>query len=236
MPTEDVERVFDKFDKDIYLGEEKVKLARDLLRKVYSGFTSQKLLSLKNKNEEWILKKHLSTRERFPYYGELYKKLIWDFDETLTVIDLGCGINGFSYKFFKKKINYFGVEAIGQLVDLTDYYFKKEKINGKAVHLSLFELDKLKNLIKNIKKPKIIFLFKTLDSLEMIERNYSKKLLKEITPLVNFVIVSFATESMKKRERFRVNRNWILEFIKSNFDFKEDFNFGGERYIIFSKK
>ena len=48
-----------------------------------------------------------------------------------TVFDLGAGINGFSYGYFSKlgyNVSYTGVEAVGQLVNLTNYYFKAKKI------------------------------------------------------------------------------------------------------------
>ena len=115
------------------------------------------------------------------------------------------------------------------------FIFEKEKINGKAIHESLFELERIKRIIKQAKKPKIVFLFKTLDSLEMLEDDYSKKLLLEITPLVDMVVVSFATRSMISRKKFKVNRNWIVNFIKENFKLVDDFELGGERYIVFKK-
>ena len=65
----------------------------------------------------------------------------------------------------------------------------------------------------------------------MVEADYSKTLLKEITPLCDKIIVSFATRSMIKREKFKVNRKWILDFIKENFELIEDFEMGNERYI-----
>ncbi len=235
LPRKDVEAIFEKFDKQIYLDEEKIKLTRDLLRKVYSGFTSQKLLSIKNKDEGWVLRKHLSTRERLPFYEEVYKRILGNLGKNISVIDLGCGINGFSYKYFNKGVSYTGVEAIGQLVELQNYYFKKNKLNARAVHLSLFELEKIKKLIEQTKKPRIVFLFKTVDSLEMIEKDYSKKLLLGISKLADRIIVSFATQSMKKRTHFKVNRNWIISFIQENFKIIDDFVLGGERYIVFRK-
>ncbi len=99
--------------------------------------------------------------------------------------------------------------------------------------MSLFEIEKLKDLIKKSKKPKIVFLFKTLDSLEMLERDYSKKLLEEITPLVKRVVISFATRSLIKKTKFKVKRTWILNFIKENFRILDDFELGGERYVVF---
>ncbi|MFH1608086.1 MAG: hypothetical protein ABIA78_03050 [archaeon] len=252
LPKKDVEMAYEKFDKSVYSDEEKIKLTRDLLRKVFSAFTSQKLLNLKNKDAEWILKKHLSTRERLPYYEELYEKLLGDLKRSsaypklrnegveLNIFDLGAGINGLSYNQIEK-INrdfcYVGVEAVGQLVELANYHFKTRGVeNCMVLHMSLFELEKIKKIIKQVKGRKVVFLFKTIDSLEMLERDYSKKLLKEIVPSVDRVVVSFATESMVKRRKFNVNRKWIVNFIKDNFKVVDDFVLGGERYIAFGKK
>jgi hypothetical protein len=242
LPKKDVEMVFEKFNNEKYLDEEKVKLTRDLLRKVYSVFTSQKLLKVKDKEQEWILGKHMSTKERIPYYKEVYERIFQKIPSSaknISVFDLGAGINGFSYKHFpeNKKINYVGIEAMKQLVDLMNYYFQKEKISGKGIHESLFELEKIKKYIKEDKNGfKIILLFKVLDSLEMIERDYSKKFLLEIVPLVDRVVVSFATRSLVKRTKFKVNRDWILKFIEDNFNVEQDFEIGTERYIVFSKR
>jgi len=247
LPKKDVEMAFELFDKEKYLDEEKVKLTRDLLRKIFSAFTSKKILTTKildKKSSEDILRKHLSTRERFNYYDEIYKRVLKGFDnqKEISIIDLGAGINGLSYGYFNNKVDYISVEAVGQLVDLTNHYFNtlngtgKNKLKGKAVHLSLFELEKLKQTIKKTKKPRVVFLFKTIDSLEMIERNYSKKLISEIIPLADRVIISFATKSMIKRTRFNVKRNWIINFIKNNFSVSDDFELGGERYLFFRGK
>jgi len=233
LPRKDVEVVYGKFEKREVSDVEKIRLTRDLLRKVFSGFTSKKLLSLKNKAPEWILRKHLSTRERLPYYAELYKKII---DSERSVIDLGAGINGFSYNYLPRGTSYFGIEAVGQLVELMNYYFKTKVLNAGAIHLSLFEIQKVKKYIKQVKGKKVVFLFKTIDSLEMIQRDYSKKLLKEIVPLVDKVVVSFATRSMVSRKKFNVSRKWILEFISSEFQVLDSFELGGERYIVFKKR
>lgn len=237
IPEEDILLAYGKFERRQCSEEEKIRLTRDLLRKVYSAFTSGKLLGIKDKEEEWILRKHLSTRERLNSYTKLYEKL-FDGVKRCSVIDLGSGINGFSYKFFPKnvKVNYTGVEAVGQFADLMNFYFEKNKLNAKAVHESLFNIKEIKKLIEECEKPRIIFLFKVIDSLEMIEGDYSKKLLREITPLCDRVIVSFATRSMIRRDKFKVNRKWIIDFISENFNLLEDFETGNERYIIFKEK
>ncbi len=235
----DVEMAFEKFDKKEFSDLDKIKLTRDLLRKVFSAFTSQKLLSIKDKDPEWFLKKHLSTKERFDFYEKLYSKILTGNE---TVFDLGAGVNGFSYNFLPKGTNYIGIEAMGQLVELMNYYFNNlkvtsnKKLDAGAIHLSLFELEKLKKYFKQVKGKKIVFLFKALDSLEMMQRDYSKKLLVEIFPLVDTVVLSFATRSLIKKTKFKVQRKWIIDFVKNNFEILEDFELGNERYIVLKKK
>ena len=97
-------------------------------------------------------------------------------------------------------------------------------------------LPKEPTMVEKVKILRIIFLFKVLDSLEMLERDYSKKLLKEIAPLADKVVISFATRSMIKQKKFKVERHWILDFIKENFKVLDDFELGGERYICFEEE
>lgn len=239
LPKEDIEKIYSLYEKRQTSEEEKIKLTRDMLRKVYSAFSSSKVLNsniLNKKSAEEILKKHISTRERFEIYEELYSKLI---KKDCVIFDLGAGINGLSYYFFDKnlKIKYVGVEAVGQMVDLMNFYFDKEKIkDAVAIKESLFNFEKISDLIKKEKGEKVIFLFKALDSLEMVERNSSKKLLEQIVPISDKVIVSFATRSLISKKPFKVKRYWFENFIKDKgWKILEDFELGNERYIIFRK-
>jgi hypothetical protein len=155
-----VEKIYSLYEKREASMEDKIKLTRDSLRKVYFAFTSSKVLNSKillKKSVEEILKKHISTRERFDFYEEIYLRLI---KEDCNLFDLGCGINGLSYNYFDKslKINYFGVEAVGQMVELMNSYFKKEKLSSaKAIHESLFNLDKICEIIGDVKGKKNSF-------------------------------------------------------------------------------
>ena len=235
LPERDVELAFERFERRQVSDEEKVRLARDLLHRVFASFVSSKILSPKEKDTEWILRKHISTRERLDFYKKVYERIFKNFKEK-NVIDLGCGINGFSYNYFPRKINYFGVESVGQLVDLQNSYFDKDNISGKIFHKSLFDLDNVEKIINKIKGEKIIFLFKVVDCLEMIQKDYSKKLLERIVPLADRVVISFATRSLVSRKKFKVNRKWFFDFIDENFNIIDDFEIGTERYIIISKK
>jgi hypothetical protein len=230
----DIELAYEKFSKRQASEEEKIKLTKELLWKIFSIFISKKLLSLKNKEPEWILRKHKSTRERLPYYKDIYQRILKGYTEA-SIIDLGAGINGFSYQFFKRKIKYIAIESIGQLIELMNFYFKKNKLNAWAIHMSLFEKEEIKKIIKEEKRPRIVFLFKIIDALESIKGNYSKELILDIAPLADKIIVSFATKSLGNRQNFKAKRNWIVKFIKENFTILDDFVINGERYIVFSK-
>ncbi|VVB82242.1 Ribosomal RNA methyltransferase (FmrO) [uncultured archaeon] len=237
LSEKDIELAYEQFEKRQASDEEKIKLTRELLRKTFSAFISKKLLSLKSKEPNWILRKHISTRERLPYYKEIYKRIFEGYKKA-SVIDLGAGINGFSFDFFKKvRVNadYIGIESVGQLVELMNFYFKQNKKNGRAINLSLFEKEKVKEIIQKTKKPRVVFLFKVIDALESLKWNYSKELISEIVPLAERVVISFATKSLGSRERFKVKRNWIVDFIKENFKILDDFEIGGERYLVFNK-
>lgn len=242
LPKEDVERVFLLFDKKHLINEEKIKLTRDLLRKVFSVFSSGKLLNKKKERDvEWILKKHISTKERLEHYDEIYKRIFLGLDKRkeICVFDLGCGVNGLSYNYMKKQtfsdINYFGFEAVGQIAELSNIYFKNNKLNARAYHESLFNIKKILGVVGGCKNNKIILLFKVVDSLEMVERDYSKKLLlrlKDKLGMGDKIVVSFATRSLVAHKKFNVNRKWFEDFARENFKVLDDFEIGGERYIV----
>jgi len=239
LPNKDVERAFEIFDKKEYSDLEKVKLTRELLNRVFTAFMGRKIMNPKDKDARWFLLRHVSTRERFDFYEELYKRIFRNLKEKeISIIDFGTGINGLSCEFFprNKKINYVGVEGVRQLVDVANYFFEKNKISAKVIHQSLFELEEIKKIIKKQKKPRVCFLFKTVDSLEMLKRNYTKDFLKEIVPLCDEFVVSFATRSFFKKHLFKVRRNWVINYIKDNFKILDIFELGNEKYLIFRKK
>lgn len=239
IPLEDVKLVFSKIDKENLSDYEKLKLTRELLRRVYSSFTSQKLLSLKKRTPLWVLMKHKSTKERLPFYDEIYKRCLRGFEDSknLLILDLGAGVNGFSFEFFIKinsKIKYLGVEAVGQLCKLMNSYFIGNSLDGEAIHASLFDEEEILKIIRDSQKNKIVFLLKVVDSIEMIRRDYSKFLIKEAVLSSKRVVVSFATKSLGNRKSFSSERKWLLNFISENFNIEDDFEFGGERYLLFS--
>lgn len=238
LPRKDVELIYSKFDKENYLVEEKIKLTRDLLRKMYTAFVSEKLLNVKNKEPGWFLNKHISTKERLEHYGKVYRRCLNNLKKQLTIFDFGCGVNGFSYESFLKegfKVKYIGTEPVGQLTDLQNNYFKEKDFDARVDKVSLFDLNSTIDLINKEKGIKVIFLFKTLDSLEMAERDYSKELLKKIVPLVDRIIISWATRSLVSKKKFYADRKWLKNFIQEEFKIIDEFEEGNENYLIFNK-
>ena len=81
-------------------------------------------------------------------------------------------------------------------------------------------------------------MFKIIDGLELLKRNYSKELINGVSSVIGVndrVIVSFATKSFEKRRSFYAQRNWLVKFIEENYKLIDDFELGGERYLVFEK-
>jgi hypothetical protein len=237
LPEKDILLAYGHFEKRQASDDGKIKLTKELLRKIFSAFVSPKLLSPKDKDEEWILRKHASTRERLPHYLEIYRRIFEGYKKA-SVIDLGAGINGFSYKFFREigvTVDYIAIEAVGQLADFMNYYFVQKRLKGKAVHLSLFEKEKVLKIISDKNLPRVVFMLKIIDALESMKRDCSTELILDVARVAERIVLSYPTKSLGNRERFRAKRGWIVEFLKDNFNILDEFEFGGERYIIFSK-
>lgn len=224
-------------ERALTISKENIKDARAFLRKYFGVFLTNKVL--KGKTEE-VLSSHISSK--FRDYRLFYEK-IFEGKKANSVVDLGCGANGFSYSFIREvlgEVDYIGVEASGQVVENTNYFFKENKIRlAKVEHLDLFNLEEVLEITEKAKSPKAILILQTLDALESLERNYSKKLLLGLSDVVSkedFLVVSMPLTSISGKKTFEAKRSWISVFLEENFKLGKDFNLGNERIFIFSKK
>ena len=154
------------------------------------------------------------------------------------MIDLGAGLNGFSYGYLKSVIgdvDYLAVEAAGQEVDHMNKYFEEEGFSANAIVGDLFEVDKIKDLLKVQKKSRVVFMFQVVDALENLERDFSKKFILEISKECEKIVLTLPTESLGGRKKFAVQRKWIMDFLKENFVIEKDFSRDGERIICLHK-
>lgn len=203
-----------------------VKSARATLRKYFTVFLTNKIIKGRLNAEE-ILKKHISSQDRD--YPELYQRIIGKED---VIFDLGAGVNGFSYKYIGKK--YVAVEATKVLVNLMNKYFDENKFNASAVWGDLFDLGFVLSIIEKENGSKTAWMFNIIDALEL-EPNYSKEFISAIAEKVDKIVLSWPTQSLQKKRKFSAQRNWIFSFIQQNFKILDNFEGGGEKFVVFSK-
>jgi SAM-dependent methyltransferase len=214
-----------------------VKEARAFLRKYFGVFMTNKVL--KGKTEE-VLDSHISSklRDYKIFYKEIFKE-----NKFESVIDLGCGANGFSYNFLEEElgdIEYIGIEASGQIVDNTNDYFKENKIkNAKVFCEDLFNTEGVISLIKKSEKPTAIFLLQVVDALEKLDRNYSKQLINSIFEVLDekdLVVITMPLASISGKKKFEAKRTWLSDFLEEKFYLERDFELGNERVFLVRKK
>ena len=207
-----------------------VKKSRALLRKYFGVFLTNRVL----KGRGDLLRIHMSSKKR--NYEEFYRKIFSVVGPVESVVDLGCGVNGFSYDYLPKGISYVGVEGVRQLVDLTNDYFEREGYGGKVLHLDLFDVEAVKKVLKDEGKPRVVFMFQVIDALENLERDFSKKFILEIAKECEWIVLTLPTESLGGRKKFAVQRKWMMDFLKENFSTKESLVTRGEKIIILKNK
>ncbi|MDH3353054.1 MAG: hypothetical protein OEL87_01260 [Nanoarchaeota archaeon] len=244
LPDSIVERVSEMTKGD-------VKESRSLLRKYFGVFLTNRVLKGKGSAEE-ILATHISSKKRDykNFYGEIFSGVLDARDipsgleiskkasslsgSVSSVVDLGCGVNGFSYGYLREVIgdvNYIGIEAAGQLVEQMNKYFKTEGFSAKAIVGDLFNIDEVLKILKKQKKDRIVFLFQVIDALENLERDFSKEFIMKISKECEGIVLSLPTESLGGRKKFAVQRKWLIDFLEENFLIEKDFVIRGERVI-----
>ncbi len=222
LPNSIIKRALEKTDGDI-------KGARMILRKYFGVFLTNRVLKSRD-----VLKSHLSTKKRD--YDFLYRRLADNVKRVRSVIDIGAGGNGFSYGFLRKyfgNVRYVGIEAVGQLVKNMTRFFEAKGFNGVGIWLDIFDLEKIKKIVSETEKKRMVFLFQVVDALEGFERDYSLKLIKELD--ADFFAVSVPLKSLSGGLK-KASGKWIFDFINTNFFVIDRFAEFGEDFILFSKE
>jgi hypothetical protein len=210
-----------------------VKEVRALLRKYFGVFLTNRVL--KGKGD--LLGSHMSSKKRD--YEKFYEEIFSGIDEVGSIVDLGCGANGFSYGFLRDvvgDVDYVGVEAAGQLVDHMNKYFEESDFSAKAVVGDLFDIKGVLKILESAKKPRVVFLFQVVDALENLEKDFSKRFLLEISKESEWIVLSLPTESLGGRKKFAVRRKWMMDFLRENFLVEKEFPMFGEKIIILKNK
>lgn len=213
-----------------------VRESRALLRKYFGVFLTNKILKGKISPDEMLIA-HISSRKRD--YRKFYEEIFSDIDGVNSVIDLGCGVNGFSYKYLKRavgNVDYIGIEATGQLVDHMNKYFSNKGFSARAIVGDLFDVESVLNILKTQRRKRVVFLFQVVDALESLERDFSKKFILKISKECEKIVLSLSTESLGGRKKFMVQRKWLIDFLAEHFVIERNFVMSGEKILVFGKK
>ena len=243
-----------------------VKIARSWLRKYFGVFLTNRVLRGKGD----LLKVHLSSKKRD--YEEFYFKIFNSIfpqkskessthlsscgglkskesgNKIESIVDLGCGVNGFSYEYLKDvfgtqnrhdsgepDVRYVGMEAAGQLVEQMNGFFKERGFDALAIKGDLFDLESVEDILKRARKDRVVFLFQVIDALESVERNFSKKLISVVMENCEWLVISLPLVSLGGRKRFDVDRKWLVDWLGERFGIRDDFEMFGERVICVRK-
>jgi 16S rRNA (guanine(1405)-N(7))-methyltransferase len=203
--------------------EELLKKVRKELRAVYGVFQGdgdrddilKRLRLTKDETEQLelvnqLLSLHTSTKERLPYYDNIYARICAL--KPHIVLDIGCGMNPLAYHHFVQ--HGCRPEIVASDISKTDMEFLQQcfktlKIPGQAIPLDL-----TKDYAKLKEHPAdVVLMLKLLDSLEEASRHISYKIFDNIE--AEWIIASFPTKSLGGRKAIaRAGRTWFERLLK----------------------
>jgi len=165
-----------------------------------------KMNSLNEPDYKAALSLHLSTKERLQNYPMVYEKIFKETGKPKVILDLGCGLNPFSwyympvknFKYIASDIDIASLKFIGQYFDLAG-------INGETLILDLQNKEDLEKLSKI--QADVCFLFKVLE----IDKRIAEPIFKAVQS--KFIVVSFSTLSISGKIMSHSEREWFEKML-----------------------
>ena len=217
------------------ISKQDIKEIRNSLHKSYASFQTRKKNKISiylnelrnNSNNKQIINRllstTLSTKERLDNYSDIYNQIFKITGLPKTIIDLGCGLNPFSYPLMNlDSLNYYAYDINQEDINNLNEYFKIMKttgLNGKAAILDIRNLSKISSLPSS----DIVFLFKVIDIIDKENHKPSEEL---IVKLINenkakFIVASFATATLTRKPMNNPHRKWLeLMLNRNNLNFQ----------------
>ena len=221
-----------------------IKEVRSNLRKRYGLFRSQSSKSahylsalenpLQTKAVNSILSIHSSTKERLAYYDVLYSKIFAITKKPKRIVDLGCGLNPFSYPYMKLHyLSYYAYDVSKKEIDLINVYFKKIKEMVPSFQGQAFVHD-IVNVVK-IPQSDVAFLFKVTD---LLDQGKGHKATEKVLTQLNarYVVISFATKTMSGKKMTAPHRRWMEWLCKRLAYSYTILSFENEIFYVIEKK
>ncbi len=172
----------------------------------FSGFSLSSPKEKRTSLIKQILSTHSSTQERLPSYQRLYTKIFSITGKPKAILDLGCGINPFSFPYMKLKgCTYYAYDINEEEIASINQYFKllhteNSSFKGKAIVADIINTD--------LPKADLCFLLKMTDVIDQGKgHKRTEELLKRIP--ATFIVVSFATKTMSGKEMTAPRRSWM---------------------------
>lgn len=178
-----------------------IKEIREKARRIYGTYITKKY----NKKSvdldiEELLQLHLSTKERFGFYKEIYKKIIEITGMPKSVLDLACGFNPIAKNYISnKKIKYVASDISEKDVKFITNYV------DEAFIADLSEKSEIKKITKY--RTDWCLLFKALDPIEESCKNVTYDLIPAISS--KWIIVSFPTLTLSRKRMRNPQRSWF---------------------------
>jgi hypothetical protein len=209
-----------------------VKKIRAQLRRQFGAFNNPKINRqelIKKMDYEKLLQSHQSSKERMPYYKEVYSKIFGQ--KPASIMDLGCGFNPLSIEYMQfKPIKYLALDINENDLKIINEYFMQKKINGKA---EVFDASNLKNY-ESLDYYDFCFAFKLF---EILETSKSHRLTEEIILRIpaKIIIASFSTKTLSGAPMSKKRRVWF-EVMSKRLGFRIDsFQIPNELFYILSR-
>jgi len=174
-------------------------------------------------------KDHHSIKERLVYYKEIYYKIFSITGKPKKILDLGCGLNPLSYKYLGCKPYYYASDISNSDLKEVNKFFKINKIHGKT-----FTFDLVDDSYKKLPKVNVVFLFKVLESLEVVKRDISEKMIKELN--ADWIIASFSKKQISGVKIRKSGRSWLRRILRKLNLYYTIFDIGDEIFFVIKRK
>ena len=176
-----------------------------------------------------LLSSVLSTKERLPFYEEIYTKIFAITGYPRSILDLGCGFNPMSFPFMRlEEVDYCAYDINKEDIRILDEYFSimGDDLNGKA---KLFRFDEG----NEFPSADVCFLFKVLDVLDKKGHKKSEELIKSLK--CRWIVASFSTKTVSGKQMKHAYRGWMDRMLKRlGYEFKV-LEFPNEIFYVIKK-
>lgn len=227
------------------ISKQDVSKIREYLHKSYASFQTNnkkyfekylKELDLdKIETIENLLSITLSTKERIPFYSEIYKNIFKITGRPKKIIDLGAGLNVLSYPLMGlETLTYYSYDINEEDIQLLREYFKKIKSEGLSGNADILDINNRSKIIL-IPEGDIIFLFKTLDIIDRENHKPSEDLIKNLISRTKFIVASFATKTITRKKMNFPKRKWFEIMLERNNLKFQSFETPNEIFYVVSK-